>query len=106
MEGNDFRNSDPLSSNTVPLCQPHRAEACWTRGLALLVHQLPNPEPFLLSQDPQVLSNAGLLPSCFCHFYLLSHKALESSDLGMSSCLHKYRDWGERQGPVPTFLQS
>lgn len=37
-------------------------------------------------------------------FHLLSHKALESSDPGMSSCLHECR--GERWGLVPTFLQS
>ena len=40
----------------------------------------------------------------FFFFHLLSHKALESSDPGMSSCLHECG--GERWGLVPTFLQS
>lgn len=78
---------------------------------ALLVHQPPTPEPCLFPQGPQVLSNAGLLPSCFWYFYLFNHRALESGDLGMSSCLHKCgrggeKGWEERREPAPTFLQN
>lgn len=64
----------------------------------------PTPEPLLLHRGPPGLSNAGLFLGCFWHFYLLSHKALESSDLGMNSCLHKHR--GDRWGLVPTSLES
>lgn len=35
--------------------------------------------------------NMGLLPNCFWHFYLLSHKAWRAMNLGMSSHLHKRR---------------
>lgn len=51
--------------------------------------------------------NMGLLPSCFWHFYLLSHKAWKAMNLGMSSRLHKHQGWGEMgSGCGYIFLQS
>lgn len=72
----------------------------------MLVYQLPTPEPFLFPQRPQMLSDAGLLPSCFWHFYLFNHKALEGGDLGMSSCLHNCGGREERWELMPAFLQN
>lgn len=104
VEGDELRDVDLLFTSIVPPCQPHKAKACPTGGSALLGPWPSTPELSLLPRGPQVLSHTGLFPSCFWHFYLLRPKALGSSDLRMSSCVHKGR--GKRRGPGSTVCPS
>lgn len=104
VEGEELRNLDLFSSDTVPPCQLHEAEACRTGGSALPVPWPSTLEPSLLPRGPRVPSHAGSCPSCFWHFYLLRPKALGGSDLRVSRCVLK--GGGRRRGLGPAVCTS
>lgn len=84
----DVRKSDLLCSDPGPLCPLRQLKCAIARSPALAGPSPPTPVPLQPPQGPWVLSNTGWFPSCFRHFYLLSHKALGSNESGMSRCLH------------------
>lgn len=96
----DIRKSDLLCSDPGPLCPLRQLKCAIARGPALAGPSPPTPAPLQPPRGPWVLSNMGWFPSCLRHFYLLSHKALESSESGMSRCLHNAgREGDGEQGP-------